>query len=167
MQIRKQKVPNTPAQNRRIAQRQLAKDLKAGKPILPTKITSRAKSVHAENKKLVDQIQAIKVQAYGGRPSWNAKRSRLAIQRDDKTGRVRSLSELRTVLQTIQGTRRDIRGSAGHIAPVTADLDSPEDYYSDDYDVEDIDTSYDDYDLSQIYADEDIPDDIESALHYH
>lgn len=161
------KAPLTPQQIRRQAQRQLAKDLKAGKPILPTKITSRAKSVPAENKKLVDQIQAIKKATYGDRPTWNAKRSRLAIVRDDKTGKARSLSELRTILGTAQGTRRDIRGSAGHTVPVTADLDSPDDYYSEDYDVEDIDTGYDVYDLDELYVDEDIPNDIESAFHYH
>jgi hypothetical protein len=51
--------------------------------------------------------------------------------------------------------------------PVTTDLDSPEDYYSGDYDIQDIATGYDEYDLDELYTDEDIPDDIESALHYH
>lgn len=168
MQVRKaSRIPNTPAQNRRQAQRQLARDLKAGNPILPTKITSRAKSVHAENKKLVDQIQAIKKRAFGDRPSWNAKRSRLAIIRDDKTHRARSVSELRSTLDILQGTRRDVRGSTGHTVPVTSALDDPQDYYDDNYDVEDIDTEYDYYDLDDLFIDEDIPEDVESALHYH
>lgn len=161
------KVPLTPAQQRRQAQRQLARDLKAGKPILPAKITSRAKTTPAESKKLVDQIQEIKKQAYGDRPSWNAKRSRKAIVADDKTGHVRSLSELRRILGLAQGTRRDVRGSQGHTAPVTVDLDDADDYTDGDYDIEDINSGYDDYDLDDLYIDEDIPDDIESAFHYH
>jgi hypothetical protein len=167
MVIRPSKARNTPAQNRRQAQRQLARDLKAGKPILPTKITSRAKSVSSENRRLVDQIQAIKKATYGDRPSWNAKRSRKAIIADDKTGKVRSLTDLRKVLGLAQGTRHDIRGSQGHTAPVTADLDDAGDYDSGDYDIQDIPTGYDEYDLDDLYTDEDIPDDIESAFHYH
>jgi hypothetical protein len=161
------KPPLTPSQKRRQAQRQLAKDLRAGKPILPTKITSRAKSVSSENRNLVNQIQAIKQRAFGDRPKWNAKQSRRAIIADDKTGRARSNAELRKILRTARGTRHDVRGSTGHTAPVTTDLDHSEDYYDDNYDVEDIESQYDDYDLDDLYDDENIPDDIESAFHYH
>lgn len=121
------KAPPTPAQIRRSAQRKLARDLKAGNPILPKEITSKAKSVVSERKSLVKQIYDIKQNAFGDRPKWNAKNALKAINIHDKTGKLRSVSDLRHILNTLRNA---------------ATPDS-------------------------VFSDEDIDDDVISALHYH
>lgn len=90
----------TPAQARRSAQRKLARDLKQGKPILPKEITRKAKEVVNKRSELVNRIADYKKQTFGDKESFNARRSRQAVERD-RQGNPRSIAELRQAAEDL------------------------------------------------------------------
>jgi|ERR1700722_11177178 len=78
----------TPAERRK-AQRQLAADLKEGRPILPDSVKGTF-----PKEQLVKQIQELKVIAFGDASKFNKKRSDKAVAKD-KDGQPRKMTDLR------------------------------------------------------------------------
>jgi len=91
------------AQQRRKAQREIARKLKTHQRILPEEFTRKAKAVAGEKKDLFNQIDAWKQQHYGTRPKWNEKTSKKTTRINGGTGKPWTTEELRKILAGIQG----------------------------------------------------------------
>ena len=92
------------AQQRRAAQRRLAKNLREHKPILPPEITKKAKAVAGKRKDLLNQIDAFKERKYSGRGKWDEKGSRASTRINGNTGKLWTVTELEEIWEGIQGT---------------------------------------------------------------
>lgn len=86
---------NPAAAARRKAQRQLARDLKAGKPILPKQITAPSKKI--QRSKVVDNIVNLRVGIVGGEDSHSRNKFRETIVKSVKTGKARTSKQLRDI----------------------------------------------------------------------
>lgn len=80
---------------RRAAQRQLAKDLRAGKQILPPAVTSKAKRAVSERKsEIVNRVVRAKELLHGSSEKFNSAESRKRVTHD-KQGNLRSVDDIR------------------------------------------------------------------------
>jgi hypothetical protein len=98
-------IRNDDAQQRRAAQRRLAKEVHEG-TYKPSKIGQAS-----ERERLVREVQALKREAFEGTGRFNAKRSEAAVRRDVKTGKSRSVHDLqvmRAAMQRQLGRRYDL-----------------------------------------------------------
>ena len=95
---------------RRAARRRLAREIKTG-TYQPSAIGKKARqaATELEKERLIDRIQALKHKHFGDRIKYNETRSRKNIQVDPATGKLRTLADLRSILDSI--TRWDADGA--------------------------------------------------------
>ena len=84
-------------QERRKAQRLLAKNLKEGKPTLPKSITAPIKRAGRSKEQIIRDIIREKNARFGGRPKFNQRRSDKNVAIDPESGQARSINELRKI----------------------------------------------------------------------
>jgi hypothetical protein len=100
----------TDAQIRASAQRRLARELKAGtfKPSgIGKKAREIAKKLQAEKSELIKQIREYKNKVYGGGARFNQKRSDKNVKINPRTGKDRTIEELRTIADIIDQIDED------------------------------------------------------------
>jgi uncharacterized coiled-coil DUF342 family protein len=97
--------PRTDAQIRASAQRKLARELKAGtfKPsAIGKKAREAAKIYRSEKSELIKKIREYKDHLYGGKPTYNKKRSDKNARINPRTQKDRTIDELRTIVEIIE-----------------------------------------------------------------
>lgn len=100
----------TPAQIRASAQRKLAKELKAG-TFKPSGIGKKAREVAntyaQEKRELIKQIREYKQKIYGGKSTYNKRRSDKNVKVNPRTGKDRPIEELRIIAGLIDQIDED------------------------------------------------------------
>jgi len=95
------------AAQRRKAQREIARKLRAHEPILPKQITARAKAVAGKRKDLLNQIDAWKKKHFGTRPKWSEKGAKYSTRINAKTGERWTTDELEEIWQDLKDADPD------------------------------------------------------------